>query len=266
MFVWNNDITDITVEFPAALTSIVNVRNRNDNGYTISNETGTVPPIADGEGKYRLSLDLVPLEQPGVIIEVDPGGGFEARDNVPYGETVGVGQVGIEMETGLLEFNVADANKVVRASYTGHGSAVMAYLANKVQAELRAVQIETRKDCYRWTGKPVVASDGNAAWPIRPAVTYGTWQPVGIELFCRTIGGVFAPTGTTTVRLAVAHGAPPVNYLEASLAISERSSGLVETWNGTPFTRNTSQEALLWVSSAGGHVDPVARIFWKRTA
>jgi hypothetical protein len=115
------------------------VRGEDFNGYEVASEAFTVPAAADGEGRRRMQLDMVPLEQVG--FEVTVGG--NPRTLVPYGETVGAGQVGASLGlrgTGVVEFHASDAGLAAVASYRGKGTLVGAGLLNELGAELAAVQ------------------------------------------------------------------------------------------------------------------------------
>lgn len=135
MFPYNNRLVDYVAQFPAEVFTPLDVRNVNPDGEVL-NETGTVPADADFQGKRRLNLDQVPIEQVGMTVEVDGDG----RTIIPYGETPSAGQVAVSMTTGVMEFHSSDAGDPVEVDYTGKGTPIMAFLVHQLSAELAAVQ------------------------------------------------------------------------------------------------------------------------------
>jgi hypothetical protein len=136
MFPYNNRLVDYVASFPAAVFEPLDVRNVNPDGEAIVGEAGTVPASADYQGKRRLNLDQVPLEQVGMTIEVDGN----PRTIIPYGETPSAGQVAVSMTTGVMEFHSSDAGEAVVVDYTGKGTPIMAFLVHQLAGELEATQ------------------------------------------------------------------------------------------------------------------------------
>lgn len=136
MFPYNNRIEDYVASFPGSVFTPTEVKNLNPDGEAIVAEAGNVPASADFEGKYRLNLDQVPMEQAGMTVEV----ATNPRTIIPYGETVSAGQVGVSMVTGVLEFHSSDAGLAVEVDYTGKGTPLMAFLVHQLANELEAVQ------------------------------------------------------------------------------------------------------------------------------
>jgi hypothetical protein len=136
VFPYNNRIVDYVASFPGDVFDPMEVKNLNPDGEAIVAEAGTVPASADYEGKYRLNLGQVPMQQLGMNIEVDGS----PRTIIPYGETVSSGQVAVSMVTGVLEFHSSDATKTVEVDYTGKGTPIMAFLVHQLGVELAAAQ------------------------------------------------------------------------------------------------------------------------------
>ena len=136
MFPYNNRLVDYVASFPGAVFDPTEVKNLNPDGQAIVGEAGTVPASADFEGKRRLNLSQVPLEQVGMTIEVDGN----ARTIIPYGETPSAGQVAVSMTTGVMEFHSSDAGEAVVVDYTGKGTPIMAFLVHQLAGELEAAQ------------------------------------------------------------------------------------------------------------------------------
>lgn len=137
-FAYSNGISGVAASYPGAVFEPFDLRDRDEDGYAVEGESGVVPGSADGEGRYRVFLDLVPLEQASIGITV----GGSARTLVPYGEAVAAGQVGVSMITGVVEFHASDAGEAFAVDYTGAGSALVAAVLNRVQAEIVATQEE----------------------------------------------------------------------------------------------------------------------------
>lgn len=135
-FPFTNAIADYTASFPTSAYFPRDFRNYDQSGYAVSEESFSVPAIADGDSRYRMNLDYTPLSQGGMTIEV----GGNARTVIPYGETPSTGQVAVSFVTGAIEFNAADASGSVEATYTGYGTPLVSALLNQVGAELAATQ------------------------------------------------------------------------------------------------------------------------------
>lgn len=84
MFPYTNRLADVTAQFPTTVMTPQDVRNLNEAG-TLLNESGTVPALVDVEGKRRLNLDQVPVEQAGMDIRVATA----LRSLIPWGGSAG---------------------------------------------------------------------------------------------------------------------------------------------------------------------------------
>lgn len=135
---YTRELSDYTPSFPTSAFTPLEVKNKDDDGYSISGESFTVPSSADGDGKYRLTLDQIPLEQSSVTITV----GAAARTIIPYGETPASGQVALSTATGTIEFHSSDAAGSGSATYTGRGTPLMAHYFHVMEKELYATQVK----------------------------------------------------------------------------------------------------------------------------
>lgn len=135
-FPWIKALAAYIAVFPGALMAPDEVLPLDLNGYEISNEAFTVPASPDGEGRYRLNLNLVPLDMPSTSIEIET----EARTIIPYGEPPSAGQIALSFDSGAMEFHASDAGLDGLADYTGKGTPDAPYFRIKIAKELRAVQ------------------------------------------------------------------------------------------------------------------------------
>ncbi|MBI1291206.1 hypothetical protein GC173_08165 [bacterium] len=135
MFPYNNRIADYTAAFPGAVYTPLEMKNENTDGELLS-ESGMVPAAADFEGRRRLNLNQVPVEQLGMSVTVDGS----PRQIVPHGEAPAEGQVAVSMVTGVLDFHASDAGLAVAVDYRGKGTPVMAFAFHQVGKELAATQ------------------------------------------------------------------------------------------------------------------------------
>lgn len=129
---YTDSLSGATASYPTAVMTPIEFRNRNDGGIPVTNETFSVPSGVP----YRVHLNYVPLEQSSIAISVNG----VSRILIPFGETVGSNQVGLDLTYGILEFNAADANASGLASYTGKGSVLSSHIVNKTQNEIVATQ------------------------------------------------------------------------------------------------------------------------------
>lgn len=131
-FEYNNALADYTASFPTSVFSPYDFRNLDESGFSVTNESFNVP----ASSPYKMNLDFVPLSQSGMTITV----GGNARTVIPFGETVGAGEVAVSFVDGTIEFNSADASGAVLATYTAKGSPLQAFHFNQLGSELEAVQ------------------------------------------------------------------------------------------------------------------------------
>jgi hypothetical protein len=130
-------LADYTPKFPGEVFDPQDVRDEDFDGVAVVNEAFVVPALADSEGRYRVILDRVPMDQLGTTVAITGDG---PRIPVPYGEAVAVGRVGVSLVSGVLEFHADDAGSAGTASYTGRGTSVGASMLSVMGAELKAVQ------------------------------------------------------------------------------------------------------------------------------
>ena len=97
---YTNAVADVTAVFPGDVYTPIDVRNEDLNGYDVTNETFDVPSEADGDGKYRMELDFVPIEQTTLTITADG----DPLTVIPWGETPAADEVALSLETGRWNF------------------------------------------------------------------------------------------------------------------------------------------------------------------
>lgn len=134
---YTNAVADVTAVFPGDVYTPIDVRNEDLNGYDVTNETFDVPSEADGDGKYRMELDFVPIEQTTLTITADG----DPLTVIPWGETPAADEVALSLETGAVEFHADRAGETVVASYRGRGTNLTSQVLNQMQREIEAVQV-----------------------------------------------------------------------------------------------------------------------------
>lgn len=138
MFPYAKALADIAAEFPGSVMTALEVTNKNEEGVDLT-ETGTLPGSVDGEGKLRINLDQVPLQQAGMTVEISS----VELEIVKPGAVVTSGQVAVSMQTGVMEFHASRVGASVEVNYKGKGTPLMAYIVGKLQKEIVAVQTQS---------------------------------------------------------------------------------------------------------------------------
>lgn len=119
--------------YPTSNYTPVDARDYDENaGATYDRtDTGTVP----ASSPYRMFTELKPKRNSGMTVTV----GGVSRTIVRLG-TQASGQVGVDFNSGMLEFHSSDAGGSASVTYQGVGTLIDATLLNRMQNEIVAVQ------------------------------------------------------------------------------------------------------------------------------
>lgn len=185
--------------WPAAVWTGVSVRNESLNGYAVAAEIiGSGVWTNDG-GRWRAYLDQVPLEQSTftAVDQLDSA----VLTAIPWGETPGVDEVAVSLETGAVEVHATRSGHDVQFGYVGRGTSVGAGLLNRLQQELRAVQTELRFLRQAQAAGHVLRSGGGV-----PAFGPLVAGDVPALAYLPTAGGTLTGTLTVVAGTAAAPG------------------------------------------------------------
>jgi hypothetical protein len=267
-FQYSRILSDYVPVFPGGIYVPVEARNADDNGYAVTAEPFVVPSVVDGDGKRRINLGHVPLEQPAFELLI----GVSPRDVVPWGETPAAGQVAVQWETGAVEFHASDSGQAGTTTYTGCGTAAQAFFMHALQKEIAAMQAVLLAGGafvsvpWRMTGMTTVpSSSAGGILRIHNPATEGTWRVASFSMWSERV-----PGGSTasTYRLAAAYsGIAPANRWDLTVAGAAKS-GKTVTGTGDPLTVAHDGYLELWPAAAdtsAAHEEPQGVIGLVRT-
>lgn len=245
---YTNSIAAVAASFPGAAYTPIEFRNEDLNGYDVVSEAFTVPSDPDGDGKYRLELDFIPLEQSTFEISVDGN----ALTVIPWGETPSADEVALSLETGAVEFHSSLADLEGEASYRARGSDLTSQVFNRVQRELAAVQAASRlmRMAYgvQFFGEPGGATASGDERKITVGGPTGAlWKTDSVQIIHAE---KFSATAATVIRISkTGVGATAGNYIECQVA-NNASQGTLAF--GALYI-DQGEHLYAYVQTAGGH-------------
>lgn len=245
---YTNNIADVTAGFPTNVYTPVNFRNEDLNGYDVINETFTVPAAPDGDGKYRMELDFIPLEQSTFEMTADG----DPLTPIPWGEAPAADNVALSLETAGIEFHASRAGAEILTSYRARGSDLTSQIFNRLQKELAAAQSEIKTGArFLHAFFFGVASAMTAAnQEVRFAIPAGL-KCVGVQVVWADAS--VPAVGTTTIRASNAVVgtaiADPVTKIDATVGAAAYSGS--ETTGTISFA--SAGTLYVFVQSGGSH-------------
>jgi hypothetical protein len=154
---YSNSLAGVTAQYPGSVYTPVEFKNYDTSYSPIVNETFLVP-----SGNYTMRLNFGILKQTDLTV-TQVTGGPNVLQPVPWGQVPGAGEVAVNFDLGLLEFDSSLEGDSIEVDYTPFGSPLAADYENQIQKEIAATQTAVNGITGTTASNFTIDSDGNTA-------------------------------------------------------------------------------------------------------
>ena len=233
---YNNSIDDVVVQNP--VYTPVDFLDRDDSGYSVIAETFNVPTSATYNGLFLSRLDQVPLQQSDFTCTINAIPATVQR----FGDVVALGNVSVDFDRGIVEFNSGDAAKQAVFNYTGRGTYTSANIINQLNAEVEDMQKNPR------VGLQLVTTAIPADQDILVYNTVGsTWENTDAETFLFGLDFVKNSDVSSTDNTVARFNGITGNLIQGSSVVIDDSNNMSGVVSSTSTT---------FIASSGSSASP----------